>query len=132
MTLAAAERLLRSKVVARTAFQIFPIETLTKLCEEHGMVVQATSRKPKGSKKKSDYIAAIIRYVSHRSAMVYNKWSHQIVQRQEAEATATRTRTSSPMLVDTQSQDDEMMDIQPQDDEVTSPGDCRIPVAFGR
>ena len=62
------------------------------------------------------------------SAMIYDRQSHQIIQRQKAEAMATQTRTSSPMSVDTQPQDDEMMDIQPQDDEVTGPGDCQMPV----
>ncbi|KIM76801.1 hypothetical protein PILCRDRAFT_91437 [Piloderma croceum F 1598] len=111
MDLAAAEQLLKSKVVAKTGFRNFPIETLAKLCERHGMVVRATGRKPKGSKKKSDYVAAIVCY------------------RQETEA-ATQTCTSSPMSVDTQPQD-EMMDIQPQDDELTGEGDHQIPVRRG-
>ena len=59
--------------------------------------------------------------------MTYNRWSHQIIQRQEAEATATQTCISSPMLVDTQPQDNEMMEIQSQGDEVTSPGDHQMP-----
>ena len=72
MDLAAAERLLKSKVVAKTGFRNFPIETLAKLCERHGMVVRATGRKPKGSKKKSDYVATIVCYVSHRQRHTTN------------------------------------------------------------
>lgn len=65
MDSAAAEQLLNSKTITKTAFQGFPINTLAKLCEAHGISVRATGQKPKGSKKKSDYIAAIVRFVSH-------------------------------------------------------------------
>src|SRR5258708_2515719 len=69
------------------------------------------------------------RLLCKSSTTAYNKWTHQIVQRQETEA-ATQTRTSSPMSVDTQPQD-EMMDIRPQDDELTGEGDHQIPVRRG-
>jgi phage gp29-like protein len=67
--LAAAERLLKSKIIAQTAFQKFSVETLAKLCEAYGMPVRATGQKPMGSKKKSDYIAAIMCFVSLQQTM---------------------------------------------------------------
>ena len=69
MDLAAAERLLKSKIIAKTAFQKLLIETLAKLCEAYRMPVRATSQKPMGLKKKSNYIAAIVCFVSLQQTM---------------------------------------------------------------
>jgi len=69
MNLAAAERLLKSRIITQTAFQNFSVETLAKLCEAYGMLVRATSQKPMGLKKKSDYIAAIMCFVSLQQTM---------------------------------------------------------------
>jgi hypothetical protein len=66
MSLAAAEKLLNGKSVANTAFQSFPIGTLAKLCGTYGILVKATGKRGKGTKIKSDYIAAIYSFVSRQ------------------------------------------------------------------
>jgi len=59
----AAQKLLHAKIVGKTAFQHFPVSTLAELCSTYELSVTGTGRRPKGSKKKSDYIDAIFRWV---------------------------------------------------------------------
>jgi hypothetical protein len=66
MTYAAAEKLLHAKTVSKTAFQRFPVDTLAELCSTYKLPVTGTSQRPKGSKKKSDYIDAIFSFVSRQ------------------------------------------------------------------
>jgi hypothetical protein len=62
----AAEKLLHTKTVGKTAFQSFRVDTLAKLCHTYGLSVTGTGRRPKGSKKKSDYIDAIFSFVGRQ------------------------------------------------------------------
>src|SRR5882762_5367898 len=59
MTYEAAEKLFKRDTVSKTAFQVFPIAILARLCGTYGLPVRATGKKPMGSIKKSDYVDAI-------------------------------------------------------------------------
>jgi 5'(3')-deoxyribonucleotidase len=72
-SLATAQNLLHGKNVAKTAFQRFAAGTLAELCDVYGMSVKGTSRKKKGAKTKSDYIAAIFNFVSHQIVCCLSK-----------------------------------------------------------
>jgi len=59
----AAKKLFHAKAISKTAFQPFTVPILARLCNEYRLPVNGTAQKPKGSKKKSDYIEAIMSYV---------------------------------------------------------------------
>jgi hypothetical protein len=111
MSYDAAAKLLLSNKVNKNAFQNFPIVTLKKLCDAFGLPVEGTGKRPKGSKKKSDYVNAIFTFVSFQSTLAGAYYSHQRHNaggETAAQPQHTPTRDLSPMLVDGQPQEVEM------------------------
>lgn len=64
----AAVKLFLSDKINKTAFQNLPIVTLAKLCDEHKLPVEGTGKRLNQLKKKSDYVDAIITFVSRQSS----------------------------------------------------------------
>lgn len=67
-----AERLLHSHRIGKTAFQHVKVPTLAALCQANCISVAGTGHRSNGSKVKSDYIKAIMQFVSYQK-----KLSHQ-------------------------------------------------------
>jgi hypothetical protein len=68
MSYDAAVKLFLSDKINKTAFQNLPIATLVKLCDEHELRVEPTGKRLNRLKKKSDYVDAIITFVSRQSS----------------------------------------------------------------
>jgi hypothetical protein len=67
MSYDAAVKLFLSDKINKTAFQNLPIAILVKLCDEHALPVEGTG-KMLNRLKKSDYVHAIITFVSRQSS----------------------------------------------------------------
>ena len=66
MSYEAAEKVLSSRMVSKSAIVRLPVMALSRWCATHGIVVNSTGKKA-GSAIKCDYVEAIWKFVSHIS-----------------------------------------------------------------
>lgn len=64
MSYDAAEKLLSSRTLSKSAIMKLPVKALLQWCEVQGVTVTPTGKRP-GSAIKSDYVEAILKLVRH-------------------------------------------------------------------